>query len=238
MSEAPTALQANGVAVASAASAEKRAQAESVLSELFRLLEIPAKLEFKDAPDNGIAVAIHPEGEIPGLQAGKRSSLVDALQFLSNKIVNRPNTERRWISIGVGGFPEPRPPPAERPPKPAPVAAVPKNGGVAASNKPPPAKPVTRVEPDERSVELPPDARVEALGKMLAEKSAKLGRYYAVVTMPIEARASLVRGTDGVAGVTVRGEGEGRNRRVVFTPAKPVPMPKRALPVDDEDDVD
>jgi hypothetical protein len=37
--------------------------------------------------------------------------------------------------------------------------------------------------------------------------------------------------------VRVACEGEGRNRRVVFTPEKPAPLPKRSmLPDDDEED--
>ena len=38
-----------------------------------------------------------------------------------------------------------------------------------------------------------------------------------------------------VAGVKVKLEGDGKSRRVVFAPDKPTPMPKRALPVQDDE---
>jgi hypothetical protein len=56
--------------------------------------------------------------------------------------------------------------------------------------------------------------------------------------MKSEDRARLSRSARGVAGATVKIEGEGRHRRVVFVPANPKPMPKKsAMPdYDDEDD--
>jgi len=51
---------------------------------------------------------VHFDAEVPGVVAGKKSYLIDSLQFLVNKVVNRPNTERRWVTLGVGGFPEPK----------------------------------------------------------------------------------------------------------------------------------
>ena len=61
-------------------------------------------------------MAVHFEGEVPGVVAGKKSYLIESLQFLVNKVVNRPNTERRWVTLGVGAFPEPKPaaPPPHR----------------------------------------------------------------------------------------------------------------------------
>jgi predicted RNA-binding protein Jag len=239
MSEGPAATT-NGQVPESVPAPDKRIWAESVVKEVLRLLDIRARLELKDAPENGIAVAIHPEAESPALQSGKRTSLVDALQFLANKIVNRPNSERRWISLGVGGFPEPRPPPAERPARPpAPVSAAP----VASARPSAPAprtaaapRPGRSVEVDELSISEPPDAQVAALGKLLAEKSAKHGRHYAALAMSLQDRSALLKGAQGAKGQSVRAEGEGRNRRVVFTPDTPAPMPKRALPQDDDEE--
>ncbi|CAM4095889.1 hypothetical protein COSO111634_33110 [Corallococcus soli] len=83
------------------------------------------------------------------------------------------------------------------------------------------------------------DAVLREAVRKLAEKSASLGRFYAFAAMKTEDRARVLRAVEGVGGVKVAAEGEGRNRRVVFTPAKPAPMPKRSmLPDDDEDDVD
>ncbi|MDQ3262138.1 MAG: hypothetical protein M3Y59_00540, partial [Myxococcota bacterium] len=84
--------------------------ARKVLTELLGLLELPARIELQDAPEGGIAVALHVEGEVQGLATGKRNNVIDSLQFLANKIINKPNQERRWITLGLGGFPEPRVP--------------------------------------------------------------------------------------------------------------------------------
>ena len=55
--------------------------------------------------------------------------------------------------------------------------------------------------------------------------------------MKLADRARVLKAVGGVAGVAVAGEGEGRCRRVVFTPDKPAPLPRRMLlPDDDEDD--
>ncbi len=85
---------------------------------------------------------------------------------------------------------------------------------------------------------MAPDPAIAALGKLLAQKAAKFGRYYAVTLMTQEDRARLVQGAKGVGEVTVRAEVEAHLRRVAFSPAKPVAMPKKtAMPVfpDDED---
>ena len=74
------------------------------------------------------------------------------------------------------------------------------------------------------------------LGQALAQKSATLGRFYAVAPMKVEDRARMLKAAGAVAGVRVFVEGEGRNRRLVFAPDKPAPMPKRsALPQDDDE---
>ena len=82
------------------ASADKKAAVEKVLGDILRLMELTARLDIKDAADGSLSVAIHFEGEIPGLQTGRRSHVIDSLQVIVNKIVNRPGQERRWVSIG------------------------------------------------------------------------------------------------------------------------------------------
>jgi len=240
---------------------DKHAQVQTLLGDILRLMAYPARLELKDMPDGGIGVAVHFEGELPGITPGKRSYLVDCLQFLLNKVVNRPNTERKWVSLGVNGFPEPRPPQGQKPPAPpasAPppaAAATPANGASAAAKPAPPKKDERHEkhdkphdkphdkherhdkhekhahrggEPDERSLEVAEDPAMTRAGKGLAEKSARLGRSYAVLMLSAEDRARLIKAAEGVKGVTVKAEGEAHLRRVVFTPEKPVPMPKRA----------
>jgi hypothetical protein len=232
---------------------------ERLLTDILGLMGFPARMEFQDASDGSLAVALHFEaGPPPGVENGKRSQVVDSLQFLLNKMLHRPGAERRWVLLGAGVFPEPRPrkepqapapaptngaaaaprpaPPARAPaPAPAPAAAPPKAARPApAPAAPPPPK---RTEGDERTVEVNEDAVLKEAARQLAGKSASLGRFYAIAAMKLEDRARVLKAVEGVTGVAVAGEGEGRCRRVVFTPARPAPLPRRLLlPDDDEDD--
>ncbi len=260
----------------------KREQATHVIGEILRLMGYPARLDVKDGADGGISVALQFEGEVPGVQVGKRSHLIDSLQFIVNKIVNRPTGERRWISIGVGQHPEPRPSPGERPAKkaapaqapasapapsalvqaaaPAPaqvaqapaaapamaVAPAPAPAMPARKPSPPPAQtrgpaqaPARRSDGDESNLEVPEDSALSQAVVRLARKSAELGRYYAITPMKPEDRARVLKSVAGVPGMRASVEGEGRNRRVVFTPDKPAPLPKRnAIPDYGDEDED
>jgi len=251
--------------LAAPAAPDKRAQTEAVLQDLLRLMGYPARLDFKDAADGGLSVAMHFDADAPFAQPGKRSFVIDSMQFLLNKVVNRPNTEKRWISLGVGAHPEPRPARPQTPPAAVAVAAVaavaaprnsapangasaprhatPANGGPAAPaprGRPQPVAAASRpAPPDEASVEVKADPLMAKLGVQLAEKSARHGRFLGVMLLDNDDRARLVQAGKGVKGQSVRVEGEGYNRRVVFAPDSPAPMPKKsALPVLDleEDD--
>jgi predicted RNA-binding protein Jag len=219
--------------------AAKRELALQVLTELLRLMDLPGRVEAKDAPDGGISVALHLDGPFPGVQAGRRSHVVDAVQFLANKLVNRAGTTKRWIAIGVGGHPEPRVPGEKprRPPALAPPPAVLPHAAPSqrpAPRAPAPATPAA-VE-DESTVQVPADPALNGLGQLLAQRSATLGWYYAVAPMKADDRARVLKAAQAVPGVRVYVEGEGRNRRLVFAPDKPAPLPKRsALPQDDEE---
>ncbi len=262
-------------------STDKKAWALAVVQDLLELMAFPATLDVKDAADGAVSVALHPVGEYPGVTPGKRSQVIDALQLMVNKAVNRPGTERRWINLGLGAHPEPRgqQQPQQKAPRVAKVAAaaVASPGGVAgppggaaaavagaapggapgpgqvqAQRPERPARPGRepregregRAEgggrssgEDESKLEVPEDPEFAQVVRLLAEKSAKFGRFFALTPLSQEARARALKAGQGVEGVRVHPEGEGRNRRVVFTPAKPLPMPKRALPdYDDEED--
>ena len=227
-------------------------QVEALLGDVFRLMEYPAKLDFKDMPDGSLGVAVHFEGEVPGVTPGKRSQLVDSVQFWLNKAVNRPNVPRRWVNLGVDAFPEPRMPGQPRAPKepqqaqPAPAAhekrepkkQEPRKAEPKAS-APAPQQQQQRGrgrEPDERSLTPAADAAMSAAGKLLAEKSAKHGRTYGVMLLTPEARALLLQAADAVKGVTAKAEGEGHWRRLVLVPEKPVAIVKRQVMPDYDDE--
>jgi predicted RNA-binding protein Jag len=257
-----------------AGGADFRPRVEKLLTDILGLMGFPARLELQDAADGSLSVALHFESGAPqGVEPGKRSQVLDSLQFLLNKMLHRPGVERRWVMLGAGAHPEPRQrrEAAPQPPSPAsaPVAAVAQaaasspaqapargaapapaaprearnaRGGQPAQQAAKPAQataPAKASEADERTLQVEEDPAFREAVRKLAEKSASLGRFYAFAAMKTEDRARVLKAVEGVGGVKVAAEGEGRNRRVVFTPAKPAPMPKRSLlPDDDEDDVD
>lgn len=240
MSEAP--LQTPGP--------EKREEAVKVLGEILGHMELPAKLDAKDAADGAISISVELGEALPGVAAGKRSPFSDALQYLLNKRVNRPGAERRHVLVGIGSHPEPRGPKAAKaqaPTAPAP-AGVPNGAPPSAVSPGSPARqrspraaesvsvPATSREADERSLEVEVPAAFAQEVRRMAEASAKLGRYFALLGLGVEDRARVLKAAVGTGGVAVKAEGEGRNRRVVFTPEKPVPMPRKMLPVDDFED--
>ncbi|MFN0064185.1 MAG: hypothetical protein ACKVPX_16885 [Myxococcaceae bacterium] len=205
--------------------------AAGLLTEVSRLMEMPMRVEAKDAEDGNVAVALYPQAESLSLLNGKRSPLLDALQFLVNKMVNPPTGPRRWVTLGVGGFPAPKGPPPPR--------TEPRPNGAAAKPAPLTAPPPTRAVPssgDETTLEVSPDAVLEKSVRALAEASAKRGRFYAVLTMKPEERARALRAVKDVSGVKVVAEGDSYLRRLMFRPDKPLPMPKRStMPADDEE---
>ncbi|MFB1480509.1 hypothetical protein [Corallococcus sp. RDP092CA] len=247
-----------------AGGADFRPRVEKLLTDILGLMGFPARLDLLDAADGSLSVALHFEsGAPPGVEPGKRSQVLDSLQFLLNKMLHRPGVERRWVMLGAGAHPEPRPrrDAAAQPQAAAPVAqvaaAAPAQQPARAAAPAPAAQPQQRsarggqpqaakpqapakaVEADERTLQVEEEPVFREAVRKLAEKSASLGRFYAFAAMKTEDRARALKAVEGVDGVKVAAEGEGRNRRVVFTPAKPAPMPKRSLlPDDDEDDVD
>jgi predicted RNA-binding protein Jag len=230
----------NEATAVKAAPDEKRQVAHALLEELLERMEFRVKVESRDGEDGGIAVALFPEGELPGLAAGRRSPVLEALQFLVNKVVNPPTTQRRWVTLGVGGYPVPRvaPPPSPVPSKVATDSAPATRVPAPASNpsRPthvPAAKPAAVL--DESKAQVSPDPLLTQLGKSLAERSSKLGRFYAVLGLVPDDRARLQQAGQGIEGVKVESEGEGRNRRLVFRPERPAPVVK-TLPVDEDED--
>lgn len=230
---------------------DKRPQVEHLLAEVFKLMEYPTRLDFKDMPDGSLGVACHFDGELPGIASGKRSFVVDSVQFWVNKVVNRPNTPRRWVNLGVNAFPEPR---GERPPAPAPAPQPEKSEPVKVAPEKAKEKDRDRARPakdkpqdrgaqrpsrvDERQLDVPADPLISAMGTALAEKSAKYGRFYGVLGLSNEQRALMLKAGDAVAGVKVKAEGEGHWRRLVTTPDKVTVIPKKQVMPDYDDEED
>lgn len=220
----------------SAADDGKKAEASRVLAEILGHMGVKAALDVKDGADGGISIAMTVEGHAPGLTAGKRSQVVDSLQFLINKIINKTPQSRRYITLGVGEHAPPRQPnkPAAAPaspPKQQPVAQPPKS--------PPPQRPPRHKQVDEASLEVEEDPALTVAARELAEKAAKHGRFIGLINVSPEDRARMMKAMKDVPGVQLRLEGEGRNRRLSLHPDKPAPMPKSMLPdYDDEEEDD
>ena len=229
------------VAVAVEPVDERRMQAVAVLEQLLRAMDVPATLETRDLPDGSISIAVSPAVELAGVVAGRRSPLGDALQYLVNKLINKPGQERRWVAVGLGGHPEARGPKPQRPAAP-PAPAMTNGSGPAPVARPAapgrtPA-PGRSADADERTLVVEDDPVFDAAARGLAERSASSGRIYAVVGLGALERGRLLRVADGAAGVSAHAEGEGRLRRLVLTPEKVVPMPRQRLPVEDLPDDD
>ena len=217
---------------------DRAAKAAAVLQELLRLADVPATLDVKDAPDGGISIAVALGAELPGVALGRRGTFVDALQFLVNKLTHKPGSERRWVSLGLGEHPAPRVPRPPRPPsdsngaprpaapaRPVPVAATDFTEEVTAPRPSVAEAPVAPVPSVSEDAELTVSARAMAVA------AAAAGRLYAVVTLSSDDRARILRAVEGVEGVRAAVEGEGRMRRLVLTPDRPVPMPRKTHPL-------
>ena len=213
---------------ASAPPVDKRAWASRVVGEILEHMGVKPQLEAKDAADGGISIAVQLSAEVPGVQIGKRSPVVDALQFLANKLVNRPGSERRWISIGIGGHPEPRVREGKRLPE-APTASAPaaRAASVKSTNGRGAAPGLPKLSPE--------DSALTDSARSMAEKSSSLGRFFAIVGMKREDRARVLRTVQGMPGLKVSAEGAGRKRRVVFSPENPAPT-RSSLPIPEEEE--
>ena len=210
-----------------------------VLEETFTLLGYPARFDAKDAEDGSISVAVTLEGALPGAPAGRRGSVLEAVQYLVNKRLNRAPESRRWINLGLGEHPAPRgakPPPPQKPVAAAPAPQAPSPAQPAP--RPAAQKPARPANADESKLEVSPDEPLALSARALAEAAGRLGRTYAVLGMGTEDRARVLQAVKDVPGMSARAEGEGRNRRVAFLPEKPTPMPRQRLPGYDEDELE
>jgi spoIIIJ-associated protein len=86
---------------------DSMARAKEVTGEILRLMGVEATIETKEEGEN-IAMAIAPGkgGEEVGLREGHRSAVLEALQVVVNRAVNRANEPRKFITLDVGDFRE------------------------------------------------------------------------------------------------------------------------------------
>jgi len=91
-----------GVGGAAAAS-EKLLRAREVVVELCARLGAEVDVEVRDSPD-AIAcnVRVRAGGQV--FEVGPRGQVLEAVQILANRIVNRDAEGRKWITVELGGF--------------------------------------------------------------------------------------------------------------------------------------
>lgn len=81
---------------------EKVAKARAFCEELLRRLGAEVTVEVKETPD-AIGVSLTAG---PGNQVELSSALVEAAQYLVNRVVNPRAEGRKWVNLDVGGFRE------------------------------------------------------------------------------------------------------------------------------------
>lgn len=212
-------------ASAPAADYDHREVATSFLRTVFKLMDYPAQLDFKDMEDGALGVSLHFDSEPPGIRAGKRTHLVDCIQFILNKAVNRPSVPRRWINLDVDRFPELKSP--KNGVRPASVASAPESATPRTKASPP--SPLATQE----DVVVTEDPNWTKVSIALAQKVVALNAPIAVMMHGAEDPARAMKAIQGIAGVRVDAEGAGAWRRLVF---RPTAAPSRPKPVDDDED--
>ncbi len=207
--------------------ADHRPAAEAFLTEILKLMNYRVQMDFKDLSDGALGVALHFEGEPPGIRAGKRTHLVDCIQFILNKAVNRPAIPRRWVNLGIDGFPHPKPEKAAVSPTPSATPEMPRRNGSGLPR--PPRTPV------EATDEIPEDPRWTAVARSLAEKSLRHGIALGLLMVRPEDRQRISNACAEAKGVRVVIEGDSQWSRVAIRPDKPA-APKRSISDDDDGD--
>ncbi len=81
---------------------EKVAKAKSFCEELLRRLGAEVAVEVKETPE-AIGVSLTAG---PGNAVELSSALVEAVQYLVNRVVNPRSEGRKWVNLDVGGFRE------------------------------------------------------------------------------------------------------------------------------------
>ncbi len=88
-----------------AAPPEKLLRAQELTTALLGHLGIAAEVEVRDSAEAiGVRLEVKQGAEL--LQVGPRGQVLEAIQYLVNKMVNRELEGRKWVAVEVGSFPE------------------------------------------------------------------------------------------------------------------------------------
>jgi spoIIIJ-associated protein len=81
---------------------EKVARARGFCETLFQKLELPVTVEVRETPE-AIGVSIRPAA---GAESEVGPALLEAVQYLVNRVVNPAAEGRKWVNLDLGGFSE------------------------------------------------------------------------------------------------------------------------------------
>jgi spoIIIJ-associated protein len=81
---------------------EKIAKAKAFCETLFGKMQLPVTIEVRETPE-AIGLSLVPVG-VAETELG--SALVEAVQYLLNRVVNPTGEARKWVNLDVGGFRE------------------------------------------------------------------------------------------------------------------------------------
>jgi spoIIIJ-associated protein len=84
---------------------DRTARAKEVLAEILRLMGVEATVETKEDGENiAMAISVMKGGDEVGLREAQRSPVLEALQVVVNRAVNRANEPRRFVNLDIGDF--------------------------------------------------------------------------------------------------------------------------------------
>ena len=88
-----------------AAASERLLRAREVVGRLCALLGAEVEVEVRDTAEAvGCRIEVRRGGDV--FEVGPRGQVLEALQYLVNRIVSRDGDERKWIALEIGAFPE------------------------------------------------------------------------------------------------------------------------------------
>jgi spoIIIJ-associated protein len=81
---------------------EKVARAVAFCEALFEKLDLHATIEARETAE-AIGLSIRP---VEGADSEIGSALIEAVQYLVNRVVNGAGEGRKWVNLDLGGFPD------------------------------------------------------------------------------------------------------------------------------------
>jgi spoIIIJ-associated protein len=92
---------------AAAGGASRPERAKAFVAGVLERLGVKASVEAKEGAD-AIALSVTgvEGGEAFGIEPARRSQVLESIQYLANKAVNRDPNDRKWVTVDVGGFGE------------------------------------------------------------------------------------------------------------------------------------